>query len=257
MYVVDLVVDDTVNTMPEKTLEAVADHGEVAGDQVPAALRRRAAHLDALAEAGHRLRRRDRGRSRRRASTSSSTSWHELLDTVRAAAGRGEGVVVSRRPVDPTLDRRRGRGSATSPTASPPTCGRWFADDPGRVERLDLHRGRPAGRPVQGPGRRRRAGRAARRWPTRSGSPSGATRCSAASGSTSPRTGPCCTPRCACPRTPRSRSTARTSSPTSTTCCAGSTTSPTRSARAPGPASPASGSAPSSTSASAAPTSGR
>ncbi|NHN54902.1 transaldolase [Calidifontibacter sp. DB0510] len=34
MYVVDLAVKDTVNTMPGKTLEAVADHGEVNGDQV-------------------------------------------------------------------------------------------------------------------------------------------------------------------------------------------------------------------------------
>jgi transaldolase len=33
-YVTDLVVADTVNTMPEKTLEAFADHGEVHGDQV-------------------------------------------------------------------------------------------------------------------------------------------------------------------------------------------------------------------------------
>ncbi|ANH39831.1 Transaldolase [Nocardioides dokdonensis FR1436] len=34
LYVTDLVVADTVNTMPEKTLEAVADHGEIEGDQV-------------------------------------------------------------------------------------------------------------------------------------------------------------------------------------------------------------------------------
>jgi len=34
MYVVDLAVDNTVNTMPEKTLLAVKDHGEVKGDQV-------------------------------------------------------------------------------------------------------------------------------------------------------------------------------------------------------------------------------
>jgi transaldolase len=33
-YVTDLVVADTVNTMPEKTLEAFADHGQVQGDQV-------------------------------------------------------------------------------------------------------------------------------------------------------------------------------------------------------------------------------
>jgi transaldolase len=34
MYVTDLVVANTVNTMPEKTLDAFADHGEVEGDQV-------------------------------------------------------------------------------------------------------------------------------------------------------------------------------------------------------------------------------
>jgi transaldolase len=34
LYVTDLVVADTVNTMPEKTLEAFADHGEVKGDVV-------------------------------------------------------------------------------------------------------------------------------------------------------------------------------------------------------------------------------
>ena len=34
MYVTDLVVANTVNTMPEKTLQAFADHGEVHGDQV-------------------------------------------------------------------------------------------------------------------------------------------------------------------------------------------------------------------------------
>jgi len=33
-YVVDLVAPDTVNTMPEKTLDAVADHGVVRGDTV-------------------------------------------------------------------------------------------------------------------------------------------------------------------------------------------------------------------------------
>ena len=34
MYVDDLVVENTVNTMPEKTLDAVRDHGEITGDQV-------------------------------------------------------------------------------------------------------------------------------------------------------------------------------------------------------------------------------
>jgi len=34
MYVTDLVVENTVNTMPEKTLLSVKDHGEIKGDQV-------------------------------------------------------------------------------------------------------------------------------------------------------------------------------------------------------------------------------
>src|SRR5579875_3486710 len=34
MYVVDLVAPDTVNTMPEATLDAVADHGEVRGNAI-------------------------------------------------------------------------------------------------------------------------------------------------------------------------------------------------------------------------------
>lgn len=34
MYVTELVVADTVNTMPEKTMDAFGDHGEVVGDRV-------------------------------------------------------------------------------------------------------------------------------------------------------------------------------------------------------------------------------
>jgi transaldolase len=52
MYVVDLAVENTVNTMPEKTLEAVADHGEVRGDRVRPFYDDAAAHMVALEEAG-------------------------------------------------------------------------------------------------------------------------------------------------------------------------------------------------------------
>jgi transaldolase len=52
MYVVDLAVDHTVNTMPEKTLEAVADHGVFRGDQVRPHYADAEAHLGALAAAG-------------------------------------------------------------------------------------------------------------------------------------------------------------------------------------------------------------
>ena len=34
MYVVDLVAPDTVNTMPEATIHAVADHGQLRGDTI-------------------------------------------------------------------------------------------------------------------------------------------------------------------------------------------------------------------------------
>lgn len=34
LYVTELVAPDTVNTLPEKTMEAVADHGAITGDTV-------------------------------------------------------------------------------------------------------------------------------------------------------------------------------------------------------------------------------
>jgi transaldolase len=52
MYVVDLVVEDTVNTMPEKTMDAVADHGKVAGDRIRPFYAEAHATMDELAAAG-------------------------------------------------------------------------------------------------------------------------------------------------------------------------------------------------------------
>ncbi|MDT9592444.1 transaldolase [Nocardioides zeae] len=52
MYVTDLVVADTVNTMPEKTMDAFADHGEVEGDLVTTRYDDARAVLDAVAAAG-------------------------------------------------------------------------------------------------------------------------------------------------------------------------------------------------------------
>jgi transaldolase len=51
-YVVELVAPGTVNTMPEATLEAMADHGEVRGDTVRGAYADAQAVLDRLAELG-------------------------------------------------------------------------------------------------------------------------------------------------------------------------------------------------------------
>jgi transaldolase len=52
MYVDDLVVENTVNTMPEKTLDAVADHSEIKGDQVRPNYSDAEATMSALADAG-------------------------------------------------------------------------------------------------------------------------------------------------------------------------------------------------------------
>ncbi len=80
----------------------------------------------------------------------------------------------------------------------------WFAGDPDRAESftytagdlfVDLSKNLITTEILAAPGRAR---------PSRSGWPSAATRCSPASTSTSPRTGPCCTPRSGCRATPAS-----------------------------------------------------
>ncbi|MFF9014246.1 transaldolase [Streptomyces sp. NPDC014870] len=52
LYVVDLVAPGTVNTMPEATLEATADHGEVTGDTVRGTYAQARAELDAVEKLG-------------------------------------------------------------------------------------------------------------------------------------------------------------------------------------------------------------
>lgn len=52
LYVTELVAPGTVNTMPEATLEATADHGEVTGDTIRGTYAQAQADLDALAAAG-------------------------------------------------------------------------------------------------------------------------------------------------------------------------------------------------------------
>ncbi|MGY0062726.1 transaldolase [Streptomyces sp. LZ34] len=52
LYVDDLVAPGTVNTMPEATLEAVADHGRITGDTVRGTYEQAKADLDALAGVG-------------------------------------------------------------------------------------------------------------------------------------------------------------------------------------------------------------
>lgn len=82
LYVTELVVGNTVNTMPEKTLQAVADHGEIIGDRVHgtyeesrdaiAALEREGISYDEVVKVLE-----DEGLEK------FETSWNELLETVR------------------------------------------------------------------------------------------------------------------------------------------------------------------------------
>jgi transaldolase len=52
MYLTDLAVPNTVNTMPEKTMQAFADHGEVEGDQVTTKYGEAQQVMDDLAKLG-------------------------------------------------------------------------------------------------------------------------------------------------------------------------------------------------------------
>jgi transaldolase len=52
LYVTELVAANTVNTMPEKTLEAVADHGQVVGDTISGTASAAQQVFDDLAAAG-------------------------------------------------------------------------------------------------------------------------------------------------------------------------------------------------------------
>ncbi|WP_370248597.1 transaldolase [Nocardioides sp.] len=90
LYVRDLVVADTVNTMPEKTLQAFADHGEVDGDQVSGRAEESQQVFDRLREVGIDvddvfLTLEDEGVSKFKA------SWTELVETVQAQMDQAKG----------------------------------------------------------------------------------------------------------------------------------------------------------------------
>jgi transaldolase len=83
-YVVGLVAPEVVNTMPEKTLEAVFDHGVVAGDTITGSYSTAKAVLDELEAMGVSY---DDVTAvlEREAVEKFVVSWNELLDTVTAA----------------------------------------------------------------------------------------------------------------------------------------------------------------------------
>jgi transaldolase len=90
LYVTELVAPNTVNTMPEKTMEAVADHGVVTGDTVSGTSDAAQAVFDALEAVGIDLTDvflvlENEGVEK------FETSWHELLEATQGqldAAGK-------------------------------------------------------------------------------------------------------------------------------------------------------------------------
>ena len=86
MYVTELVAPDTVNTMPEATIKATADHGEIRGDTIHGtydASRKVFADLEKLGISYDDVTQvlEEEGVAKFKA------SWNELLDTIRANTG--------------------------------------------------------------------------------------------------------------------------------------------------------------------------
>jgi transaldolase len=84
LYVTELAVPMTVNTMPEKTMQATFDHGVIDGDRVTGEYASARAELDALAGLGisyHDV----TALLEKEGVDKFTVSWNELLDTVTAA----------------------------------------------------------------------------------------------------------------------------------------------------------------------------
>jgi transaldolase len=84
LYVTELTVNDVVNTMPEKTLEATFDHGVIGGDQVTNNYDDANAVLDALDAQGVSYEE-VTALLEKEGVEKFIVSWNELLDTVSAA----------------------------------------------------------------------------------------------------------------------------------------------------------------------------
>ena len=90
LYVTELVAPDTVNTMPDKTLEATIDHAEITGDTVTGSYAEAQQVLDSLASVG--VSYSDVVDLLEREGVEKfEKSWHELLDTVSAEMAKHPG----------------------------------------------------------------------------------------------------------------------------------------------------------------------
>lgn len=115
-YVVELVAPDTVNTMPEATLRAVADHGEVRGDTIRGGYEQAQAVVDELANLGVDLADvadvlEDQGIA------SFAASWDELIASVTRRLEQAGATVMPAGAVTPASGEG---GQAAAPAAAAP-----------------------------------------------------------------------------------------------------------------------------------------
>ncbi len=115
-YVVELVASDTVNTMPEATLHAVADHGEVRGDTIRGGYAAARAVMDDLhgigvdvAEVAELL--------EAQGTASFEKSWEELIASVSKQLEKAGASVMPAGAVKPAS----GSGDKAAPAAAAPS----------------------------------------------------------------------------------------------------------------------------------------
>ena len=115
-YVTDLVAPDTVNTMPEATLLAVADHGEIQGDAVRGSYAAAHALFETLSRAGLDIEE-VANTLEEQGIASFAKSWDELIASVTKQIQKAGVVVMSTGAVKPA----NGGGDKVGPAAAAPS----------------------------------------------------------------------------------------------------------------------------------------
>lgn len=115
-YIVELVAPDTVNTMPEATLQAVADHGEVRGDTIRGSYAAAHAIMDDLRRVGVDLYE-VAELLEAQGTASFEKSWEELIVSVTKQLEKAGASVMPAGAVKPAS----GSGDKAGPAAAAPS----------------------------------------------------------------------------------------------------------------------------------------